>query len=110
MNPLIFGQYVLDCWSNFVNLKEVPKIQAEFLPWVIALWIQILLLTIFLIVGFWYLYRRSKKIHKDASEESDSKSNHEGNRQPGQGLYISGLHDLVSTYYKCQVLIFLDSR
>ena len=98
-----FGQYALEGWRNFILLEEKPKIEAGFSIWINALWMQISLLVFVLLIGFFKLYQQSKQLYNDIinpdkTERPNNKS------QSRERLYIDGLHDLVSDYYRCKFL------
>ena len=89
-----------DNWREFVLLKEIPLIQEQFLPLICALWIQIFLVLSFLIIVFIKLYRESTKLNEDTE---DGRKEEPPNNQPRNSkdiLYVTGLHDAISDYYR----------
>ena len=105
-----FGQQSFDNWRNFVLLEEIPPTEASFLNWLIALWVQIFVLSIVLIVGIFKLYQQSKKIHNDVINSSQKRSSRNDHVQSPESIYIAGLHDLVRSYYQCSVLEFREVK
>ena len=105
-----FGQYTYDSWRKFVLLKEIPKIEAVFLNWMTALWVQIFLLLILLIVGFLKLHRQSKIVHSDVLSTSGDRSRKGKTEGLSNVLHVPGLHDLVLSYYQYLVLNFREVR
>ena len=108
MGRFIFVQRVFEDWRNFVLLEEIPLLEAGFLNWLIALWVQIFLLSIVLIIGILKLYQQSKQIHNDVINPPDKRSSDNNQEHLRGSLYIAGLHDLVSSYYQCNDLSFRE--
>ena len=105
-----FGQYSFDNWRNFVLLEQIPPIESSFLNWLIVLWVQIFLLTIALVIGFWKLYQQSNQIHNDVINPSNKISSQNKHAPSRKNLYIPGLHNLVSSYYQCKVMAFREVK
>ena len=99
-SAFIYGQYMIESWRNFVLLQKIPSIEASNLNWLAALWVQIFLVAVVLIIGIYKLYRQSKRIHEDALSSIENEV--VGNQVNGSKnwLYITELHSSVSTYYK----------
>lgn len=93
-----FGQYTFDSWRNFVLLKTFKRTEEGFMKWMIALWVQIFLLFVFLLIGYIKLYQQSKDAHNEVFNNKDKRRVSKKNTESSNGLYIPGLHDLVSSY------------
>ena len=104
------GQYAYDSWRNFVLLEEIPLVEKVFMKWMIALWIQILLLLTVLGVGFFMLYKQSKKVHDEVLNLSRNKSPERLQESSKDELYIPGLHELMASYHRHVVLKFREVR
>ena len=104
----VFGQYTYDSWRKFVLLKEIPKIEAGFLNWMFGLWVQIFLLLIVIIVGYFKLYRQSRKVHGDVRSRSLDKSRQSTHEDSRNALHVPGLHGLVASYHQYLVLNFRE--
>ena len=95
-----FGQYSFDSWYNFVFLKRFLRIESYFMKWMIALWTQILIFFVILIVGYIKLHKQSKDAHKEVFSNGNKRRVSKKNKDSSNGLYIPGLHDAVSSYNK----------
>ena len=107
-SAFIYGQYIIESWRNFVLLQKIPSIEASNLNWLVALWIQIFLVAIVLIIGIYKLYRQSKKIHEDVLSSIGYEKHGNQLNYSGKGLYITELHSSVATYYQSLVLRFRE--
>ena len=94
---------ILEEWRIFNMMKEIPEIEANVLPWLYALWLQVGVLFLFLMVTFALLKKESIKLNKEAiSERSDSvtPSKMESRAKPThEAASIKGLHAAVKKYY-----------
>ena len=93
-----FGQYSFDSWYNFVFFKRFLRIEGYFMKWMIALWTQILIFFVILIVGYFKLHKQSKDAHKEVFSNGNKRRVSNKNKDSTNGLYIPGLHDAVSSY------------
>ena len=93
-----FGQYSFDSWYNFVFFKRFLRIEGYFMKWMIALWTQILIFFVILIVGYFKLHKQSKDAHKEVFSNCSKRRVSKKNKDSTNGLYIPGLHDAISSY------------
>jgi len=96
-----FGTKLFDAWRNFVLLEEIPAIQATHLPWMYALWLQVLILCIILIVWFGKLYLESKNLNNNCVQQARKVTIPKVFKADSEDrLYVTGLFNKVLGHYR----------